>query len=90
MSKLIILAVTLMLAAGAFVLGQRISDEMVILIVGIFTGVAFSIPVTVGLLIALTREPRDTENVAYVEPEIMVINPNVRGYLGEGANDGRV
>ena len=62
-------------------------SEIPLFVFGLFVGVALSIPVTVGLLIALTREPRDTENVAYVEPEIMVINPNVRGYLGEGGKE---
>lgn len=55
--KVLILA-TLILATGAlsYEVASRLSDEAVMAIVGVFCGIVASIPVSIGLLIALTRE----------------------------------
>lgn len=50
----------LLLIAGAgvlaFQIGSRLSDEAVMVIVGVMCGIVASIPLSIGLLVLLTRE----------------------------------
>ncbi len=60
--------VILALIAGAGVLayqvGARLSDEAIMTLVGVMCGILASIPISIGMLIALTRE-----RTAYVQAE---------------------
>lgn len=57
-------------AVMAYQIGSRLSNEAIMTIVGVACGIGASIPVSIGLLIALTRE-RTTYNAPeeYIEPE---------------------
>ncbi len=59
-----ILALILGAVALAYVIGSRLSAEAINILVGVLCGIAASVPVSLGLLIALTRR-RDQA----VEPE---------------------
>jgi hypothetical protein len=50
-------------AVLAYQIGARLSDEAVLTIVGVMCGILASIPISIGLLVALTRErtPYGTE-----------------------------
>lgn len=54
----------------AYEIGSRLSDEAIMTIVGVFCGIVASIPVSIGLLIALTRE-----RSAYVRDEYIDAEP---------------
>lgn len=64
-----ILAVIIAAAVMAYQIGSRLSDEAIMTIVGVSCGIAASIPVSVGLLIALTRERSPYAVEEYIEPE---------------------
>lgn len=55
----------------AYEIGARLSDQAIMTIAGVFCGILASIPVSIGLLIALTRERSAyvTEEYVEVEPE---------------------
>lgn len=55
----------------AYQIGARLSDEAIMTIVGVSCGIIASIPVSIGLLIALTRERSTcaTEEYIEIEPE---------------------
>lgn len=50
--------IVLIVSAGVLSveIGRRLSDEVVMTVVGVFCGILASIPVSIGLLMALTRE----------------------------------
>ncbi len=62
---------TLMVGAGvlAYQIGARLSDEAIMTLAGVSCGILASIPVSIGLLIALTRERSMYPANDYVEPE---------------------
>lgn len=64
-----ILAVIIAAAVMAYQIGSRLSDDAIMTIVGVSCGIAASIPVSVGLLIALTRERNVYADYDYDEPE---------------------
>lgn len=49
-------AMVVAIAALSMFIASRLSDEAIMTIVGVFCGIAASIPVSIGLLMALTRE----------------------------------
>ncbi len=53
----------------AYQIGSRLSDQAIMTIVGVTCGIAASIPVSLGLLIALTRERTAYVIEEYDEPE---------------------
>ena len=59
--------------AGAFWLGQQMPDEVVMSLAGIMCGIVASIPVSVGLLVLLTRDT----NAPRLSPEIHEDAPQV-------------
>lgn len=65
----IVLAFVVAAAVMAYQIGSRLSDEAIMTIVGVVCGIAASIPVSLGLLIALTRERVTYASEEYVEPE---------------------
>lgn len=65
----IILALIVGAAVLAYQIGARLSDEAIMTIAGVSCGILASIPVSVGLLIALTRERSMYPASAFVEPE---------------------
>lgn len=65
----IILALIIGAAVLAYQIGARLSDEAIMTIAGVSCGILASIPVSVGLLIALTRERSMYPASAFVEPE---------------------
>ncbi len=71
----IIFALIVAAAVMAYQIGSRLSDEAIITIVGVTCGIAASVPISLGLLIALTRErssyvPDDyAESYGYAESE---------------------
>lgn len=68
-------AIIIAAAVMAYQIGSRLSDEAIMTIVGVACGIAASIPVSIGLLIALTRERATyaatsySDASAYAEPE---------------------
>lgn len=52
----IVLAFIVGMAVLAYQVGSRLSDDAIMTIVGVSCGILASIPVSIGLLIALTRE----------------------------------
>jgi hypothetical protein len=52
----VILAFIVAAAVLAYQIGSRLSDEAIMTIVGVLCGIGASIPVSIGLLLALTRE----------------------------------
>lgn len=65
----IILALIIGAAVLAYQIGARLSDEAIMTIAGVSCGILASIPVSVGLLIALTRERSMYPASSFVEPE---------------------
>ena len=65
----IVLAFIVAAAVMAYQIGSRLSDEAIMTIVGVVCGITASIPVSIGLLIALTRERSTYVAEEYVEPE---------------------
>lgn len=63
------LAVIIAAAVMAYQIGARLSDEAIMTIVGVTCGIAASIPISIGLLIALTRERAEPLVEEYIEPE---------------------
>lgn len=53
----------------AYQIGSRLSDEAIMTIVGVACGIGASIPVSIGLLIALTRERTTYGSEEYIEPQ---------------------
>lgn len=64
-----ILAFIIAAAVMAYQIGSRLSDDAIMTIVGVSCGIAASIPISVGLLIALTRERTVYMDQEYDEPE---------------------
>ncbi len=64
-----VLAVIAAAAVMAYQIGSRLSDEAIMTIVGVTCGIVASIPVSIGLLIALTRERTTYVAEEYIEPE---------------------
>jgi hypothetical protein len=64
-----ILAVIIAAAVMAYQIGSRLSDQAIMTIAGVSCGIAASIPISVGLLIALTRERPVYAAEEYIEPE---------------------
>jgi hypothetical protein len=64
-----ILAFIIAAAIIAYQIGSRLSDQAIMTIVGVMCGIAASIPVSIGLLIALTRERTTYVSEEYYEPE---------------------
>lgn len=66
------IALILCAAVLAYVIGTRLSDEAINIIVGAICGIAATVPVSLGLLLALTRrraEPEEPEESrSYPEP----------------------
>ncbi len=63
-----ILALILCAAAFLYSIGSRLTDQAVNMIVGVLCGIAASIPVSVGLLVALTRRrAADEEDQEVIE-----------------------
>lgn len=65
-----VLAFIVAAAVLAYQIGSRLSDQAIMTIVGVLCGIVATIPITIGLLIALTREraaylPADDE---YLDP----------------------
>lgn len=56
-------------AVLAYQIGARLSDEAITTIVGILCGIVASIPISLGLLIALTRERAAYTPEQAIEPE---------------------
>ncbi len=58
-------------AALAYAVGTRLSSETINILVGVLCGIAASVPVSLGLLIALTRErkPPAEEDVVSSYPD---------------------
>lgn len=54
---LVVLGLVLAAAALAIQIGSRLSDQAIMTLLGVFCGVAASIPVSIGLLLALTGTP---------------------------------
>ncbi len=65
----IVLAVIIAAAVLAYQIGARLSDDAIMTIVGVACGIGASIPVSIGLLIALTRERSVSAAAEYEEPE---------------------
>ncbi len=65
----IVLAFIVAAAVMAYQIGSRLSDEAIMTIVGVVCGITASIPVSIGLLIALTRERSTYVAEEYTEPE---------------------
>ena len=65
----IILAVIAAALMLAYQIGSRLSDQAIMTIVGVACGIGASIPVSVGLLIALTRDRSAYAAEEYIEPE---------------------
>lgn len=65
----IVLALITGVAVLAYQIGSRLSDEAIMTIAGVSCGIVASIPVSIGLLIALTRERTAYADEEYVEPE---------------------
>lgn len=68
------------MAAFAYQIGSRLSDEAVMTLMGVVCGIVAGIPVSIGLIIALTRERgahyEDEADDAYYEPS----RPNYSPY----------
>lgn len=73
MSWRIGIVLALILGAGvmAYEIGSRLSDEAIMMIAGVSCGIVASIPVSLGLLIALTRDRTSyaADDTADLEPE---------------------
>lgn len=67
----ILLAFIIAAAVMAYQIGSRLSDQAIMMIVGVSCGIIASIPVSLGLLIALTRDrtANAAEEVGEPEPE---------------------
>lgn len=65
----IILAFITAAAVMAYQIGSRLSDEAIMTIAGVTCGILASIPVSIGLLIALTRERVPPESGEYIDVE---------------------
>ena len=73
MAKKLLLPVCLMAGVAAFWFGTQASDEFAMAFVGVLCGIVASIPVSVLLLIALTRD-RTVSNT--FQPETETLDPN--------------
>lgn len=62
---------TAIVGAGilAYQIGARLSDEALMTIAGVACGIIASIPVSIGLALALTRERARYPTAEYIEPE---------------------
>jgi hypothetical protein len=64
-------AIAFIIAAAilAYQIGSRLSDQAILTIVGVTCGIAAAIPISIGLLIALTRDRTPYFADDYYEPE---------------------
>lgn len=65
----IIFAFIVAMGVLAYQIGARLSDEAIMTIVGLLCGILASIPVSIGLLVALTRERAAYSTKEYVDIE---------------------
>jgi len=63
-------------AAFAYQIGSRLSDEAVMTLLGVVCGIVAGIPVSIGLIIALTRE----RNAYYADEEDAYYEPALPAY----------
>ncbi|HZQ06755.1 MAG TPA: hypothetical protein VFD70_09255 [Anaerolineae bacterium] len=64
----VILAFILGTAIFAYQIGSRLTDEAVMTLVGVLCGIVATIPITIGLVIALTRHRAHYDADEYLEP----------------------
>jgi hypothetical protein len=81
MKQALVLLAILFVAILAVVVGQRLSTEVMAVVVGVVCGVAASIPVSLGLLLVLGRLPglrsgtQPTEPARRDMPPVVVVTP---------------
>jgi len=64
----VILAFILGTAILAYQIGSRLTDEAVMTLVGVLCGIVATIPISIGLAIALTRQRARDDSDDYLEP----------------------